>query len=46
MAIPFLGKKKVRDDSKPPARSKVIPSVSLLSQVRRVHEQALEGLFG
>ena len=46
MGIPFVGKKKVRDDSQPPPRSKVIPSISLLSQVRRVHEQALEDYSG
>ena len=47
MAIPFRGKKKkVRDDSEPPAPSKVIPSVSLLAQIRRVHEGAMEDYSG
>ena len=47
MAIPFRGKKKkVQDDSEPPARSKVIPSVSLLAQIRRVHEGAMEDYSG
>ncbi len=46
MAIPFLGKKKSGDDSPPPVKSKIIPSIGVLAQVRRVHEQAVEDFAG
>ena len=46
MAIPFLGKKDKGGTNAPPSKSRAIPAVGLLSQVRRVHEQALEDYSG
>ena len=47
MRIPLLGSKKSSDeDLSPEPRSRVLPSVSLLALVRRVHDQAIEDYSG
>ena len=45
MRLPFVGKKddEVREK---PVKTPVIPSISAISQVRRVHEQSIEDLSG
>ena len=45
MAIPLLGRKKEGDAPSSPV-SKVVPSVSLLAQVRRIHDGAVEDYSG
>ena len=45
MAIPFLGRKNEGDAPSSPV-SKVVPSVSVLAQVRRIHEGAVEDYSG
>ena len=45
MAIPFLGRKNEGDTPSSPV-SKVVPSVSVLAQVRRIHEGAVEDYSG
>ena len=45
MAIPFLGRRN-RDDAPSSPAPKVVPSVSLLAQVRRIHDGAVEDYSG
>ena len=47
MGIPFVGKKNsADDDASSEPRRRVIPSVSLLALIRRVHEHAVEDYSG